>query len=250
MKYLFSLSLLGWLLFATTQEIPGPPCNTFRDCDDSGRAARDAGELTTARAYFSQACFLEVPNPLLGLRDNACRQVTTISKELDDYAPAYTFFDEACKDGKDAGCFHLALLEDDRGNLEKAMEIAKPLCDKKYFVHKNISTTGCRAYERMSRKWDVQNPRKPRASSIQIPVLVGFLLVSLMAIGFLVLRRYPLSLAFSILAFATYAYYESGVSPYAAIRIDLLIIFPILFVNLLLILRGVWGLFRTRGSSE
>ncbi len=250
MKYLFSLSLLGWLLFATTQEIPGPPCNTFRDCDNSGRAARDAGDLATARAYFSQACFLEVPNPLLGLRDNACRQVTTISKELDDYAPAYTFFDEACKDGKDAGCFHLALLEDDRGNLEKAMEIMKPLCDKKYVVHENIATTGCTGYERMERKWDVQNPRKPRANSIQIPLLVGFLLLSLMAIGFSVLGRYPLGLGFAILAFATYAYYESGVSPYAAIRIDLLIIFPILIVNLLLVLRGVWGLFKKNPTSS
>lgn len=250
MKYLLSVSLLGWLLFATTQEISGPRCNTFRDCDDSGRAARDAGDLATARAYFSQACFLEVPNPLLGLRDNACRQVTTISKELGDDAPAYTFFDDACRDGKDAGCFHLALLEDDRGNLEKAMEIMKPLCDKKYIIHRNISTTGCRAYERMSRKWDVQNPRKPRANSIQIPVLVGFLLLSLTAVGFSVLKRHPLALAFAILAFATYAYYESGVSPYAAIRIDLLVIFPILIVNLLLALRGLWALFKKNPNSS
>ena len=250
MRYLFSLSVLGALLFPTTQEFAARRCNTFRDCDDSGRAARDAGDLATARAYFSQACFLEVRDPLLGLRDNACRQVTTISKELDDYAPAYTFFDDACRGGKDAGCFHLARLEDDRGNLDKAMEMMKPLCDKKYIIHKNISTTGCREYERMKRKWDVQNPQKPRANSIQIPVLVGFLLLSIMAIGFSVFRRYPLSLAFSILAFAAYAYYESGVSPYAAIRIDLLIILPILFVNLLLVLRGVWGLLKKKAPSS
>jgi hypothetical protein len=241
--------ILSLLLSLTIQAPAEQPCNTFRDCESSGGAARDAGDLATAKAYYSRACFMEVADPLLGLRDNACRQVTTISKELDDYASAYTFFNEPCADGKDAGCFHLALLENDRGNLETAMEIMKPLCDKKYIIHKNISTTGCREYRRMTREWDIQNPREPRANSIQLPVLVIFLLLSLTAIGFLVFRRYPIGLILSILAFATYAYYESGVSPYAAIRIDLLIILPLLVVDLVVFAGSVWGLLRKKTLS-
>ena len=169
MNHLFALSMIGWLWLSATQELVGPRCNTFRDCDDSGRAARDADDLLTAKAYYSQACFMEVADPLLNLRNNACRQVTTISKELDDYATAYVFFDQACTEGKDAGCFHLALLEQDRGNMETAMGIMKPLCDKDYIIHENVATSGCREYERMVRECEIQNPRGPRANSIRQP---------------------------------------------------------------------------------
>ena len=250
MRLLFSLSMLGWLWLPATQELAGPRCDTFRDCDNLGRAAREAGDLATAKTYYSQACFMDAANPLLGLRDNACRQVTTISGELDDYASAYTFFDEACTDGKDAGCFHLALLEGDRGNLETAMSIMKPLCDKDYTIHENIATSGCWEYERMEREWAVQNPREPRANAIQIPVFAFFFLLSFMAIGFSVFKRYSLSATLSALAFATYAYYESGVSPYAAIRIDLLLILPMLVVNLILFARNLFGWFKKTPASR
>jgi hypothetical protein len=249
MRHLLSFAVLGWLWLPTTQELAGTRCDTFRDCDNLGRAARDAGDLATAKAYYSQACFMEAADPLLGLRDNACRQVTTISGESDDYASAYTFFDQACTDGQDAGCFHLALLEKDRGNLETAMRIMEPLCHKDYIIHENIATSGCREYEQMEREWAIQNPREPRANAIQIAVFAFFFLLSFMAIGFSVFKRYSNSLILSTLAFATYAYYESGVSPYAAIRIDLLLILPMLFVNLILFVRNLFGWFKNKPAQ-
>ena len=70
-----------------------------------------------------------------------------------------------------------------------------------------------------------------------------------MAIGFSIFKRYSISLILSTLSFATYAYYESGVSPYAAIRIDLLIVLPILFVNLIFFIRNLFGWFKKKPSS-
>jgi len=118
-------------------------CNTFRECDNFGRVSRDAGDLSKAQSYYQKACFIEAAKSLVNLRNNSCKAVTTISGELDNYASAYSFFDKSCNDGKDAGCFHLALLENDRGNLQLAIEMMKPLCDRNYIIHKNVHSSGC-----------------------------------------------------------------------------------------------------------
>lgn len=183
------------------------PCDTFRECDNLGRAVRDKGDLSKAQSYFQIACFMEAEKALFNLRNNSCRAVTTISGEVDNYASAYISFNKACNDGEDAGCFHLALLENDRGNLQLAMEMMKPLCARKYIIHKNVWSSGCSEYERMKRTWEAQSPRQPRDDAIQIPVLVITLLSPLIATVFLLLRRYNLSLIVSGLAFIFYGYY-------------------------------------------
>lgn len=209
-------------------------CNTFRECDNAGHAAKEAGELSKAQAYYQKACFMEAAKPFLNLRNNSCSAVTSISGELDDYNSAYAFFDQACKDGKDAGCFHLALLEADRGNLRLAMDMMKPLCDKKYIIHENVYSNGCTEYKQMKSKWKVQNPRKQRNNAIQMPVLVVTLLLPLIAAVFLIFKLRVVSLVLSGLSFVSYGYYEYGVSPYANIRIDLLIIYPFLVLGLVI----------------
>ena len=224
-------------------------CNTFRECDNLGRATRDAGDLSKAQSYYQKTCFMEVEKSLFNFRNTSCKAVTTISGELDNYASAYSFFNKACNDGKDAGCFHLALLENDRGNLQLAMEMMKPLCDRKYIIHKNVHSSGCTEYKDMKRTWEAQNPRpprQPRDNIIQIPVLVITLLLPLIATVFLFLRRHYVSLILSGLAFISYGYYEFGVSPYAAIRLDLLVIYPLLLLSLAIFIASTKFLFKRK----
>jgi len=224
-------------------------CNTFRECNNLGRATRDAGDLSKAQSYYQKACFMEVRRSLVNIRNNSCKAVTTISGELDSYASAYTFFNKACNDGKDAGCFHLALLENDRGNLQLAMEMMKPLCDRKYIVDKNVHSSGCTEYKDMKRTWEAQNPRpprQPRDNIIQIPVLVITLLLPLIATVFLFLKRHYVSLILSGLAFISYGYYEYGVSPYAAIRLDMFVILPLLLLSLAIFIASTKLLFKRK----
>jgi hypothetical protein len=49
---------------------------------------------------------------------------------------------------------------------------------------------------------------------------------------------------------ATYVYYESGVSPCVAIRIDLLIILPMLFVNLIFVIRNLFRWLQKKPASS
>ncbi len=209
-----------------------------------GRAAQDMEDLTKAQAYYQKACFMDTAKPLLNLRNNSCRAVAKISGELDNYISAHSFFDKACNDGEDAGCFHLALLENDRGNLQLAMELMKPLCDRKYIIHKNVWSSGCNEYKRMKRAWEVHNPRQPRDDAIQIPALVITLLLPVIATVYLFLRRHYVGLILSGLAFISYGYYEYGVSPYANIRIDLLVIYPLLLLSLAIFIASAVLLFK------
>lgn len=193
---------------------------------------------------------METVKPLLNLRNNSCRAVSTISGELDNYISAHTFFNKACTAGKDAGCFHLALLENERGDLRLAMEIMEPLCDRKYIIHENVWSSACNEYERMKQAWKVQNPRQPRDDAIQLSILGATLVLPLIAAGFLLLRRYYLSLSLSVLAFISYGHYEYGVSPYANIRIDLLAIYPLLLVSLAVCLASAALLFKTKSKLD
>ncbi len=82
-----------------------------------------------------KACFIKAEKTLFNLRNNSCRAVTTISGEVDNYASVYISCNKACNDGEDAGCIHLALLENERGNLQLAMKMMKPLRAKKLIIH-------------------------------------------------------------------------------------------------------------------
>ena len=249
-KHIYSFLILGLfsLIWGNTF---AQTCNTFRECDNFGKESRDAGDLSTAQSYYQKACFIEVRRSLVNLRNNSCKAVTTISGELDNYVSAYSFFNKACNDGKDAGCFHLALLENDRGNLQLAMEMMKPLCDRKYIVDKAVHSSGCTEYEDMKRTWEAQNPRpdkQPRDNIIQVPVFVITLLLPLVAAVFLFLKRYFISFTLSGLAFIFYGYYEYGVSPYAAIRLDMFLILPLLLLSLAIFLASVVLLFKRKSN--
>ncbi len=128
-QFICPLLILGLVPTAGTS---AQSCSTFAACDQLARAVRDKDDLYTAQAHYQTACFAPVAEALLNLCNNACLAVTAISSELDNYASAYSFFNKACNDGADAGCFHLALLENDRGNAHRAMEIMQPLCDRQY----------------------------------------------------------------------------------------------------------------------
>ena len=221
-------------------------CHTFRKCDDLARAAKDAGDLIIAQTYYKKACFMDAAKPLLNLRNNSCRSVTTISGELDGFTSAYAFFSKACKEGQDAGCFHWSLLESERGHLELAMEMMKPLCDKKYIIHKGVHSSGCTEYAQMKQVWKVQNPRPARDSSIQMPVLAITVFLPLMAVVISFLRWHHAGLILSGLAFVSYGYYEYGVGPYTNIRIDLLVVLPVLLVNLVAFIANVVVLVKKR----
>jgi len=250
-KHIYSLLILCLFSFIWGNTF-AQSCNTFRECDNYGRAIRDVGDLAKAQSYYQKACFIEAKKSLANLRNNSCIAVTTISGEIDNYASAYSFFDKACNDGKDAGCFHLALLENDRGNLQLAMEMMKPLCDRNYIIHKNVHSSGCTEYKDMKRTWEAQNPRpprQPRDNSIQIPVFVITLLLPLVAAVFLFVKRYFVSFTLSGLAFIFYGYYEYGVSPYAAIRIDLLLILPLLLLSLAIFLASVLLLYKRKSNG-
>jgi len=251
-KLIYSLLFLG-LSTALWGNAFAQSCNTFRQCDNLGKAARDAGDLSKAQSYYQKVCFMEVKRSLVNLRNNSCKAVTKISGEFDSYASAYSFFNKACNDGKDAGCFHLALLENDRGNLQLAMEMMKPLCDRKYIVDKSVHSSGCTEYKDMKRTWEAQNPRpprQPRANFIQIPVFVITLLLPLVAAVFVFLKRYFVSFTLSGLAFIFYGYYEYGVSPYAAIRIDILLILPLLLLSLAIFLASIVLLFKRKSNRK
>lgn len=228
-------------------------CNTFRQCDNLGKAAREAGDHSEAQSYYKKACFMDVKRSLVNLRNNSCKAVTTISVELNNYASAYTFFNKACNGGKDAGCFHLALLENDRGNLQLAMEMMKPLCDRKYIVDKAVHSSGCTEYKDMKRTWEAQNPGQPRQArdnATQIPVFVITLLLPLIATVFLSLKQYSVSFILSGLTFISYGFYEYGVSPSANIRIDLLLIFPLLLLSLKNLITSAPLLFKGKTNSD
>ena len=251
-KFIYSLLIIG-LSTALWGNAFAQSCNTFRQCDNLGKAARDAGDLSEAQSYYKKACFMEVKRSLVNLRNNSCIAVTTISGELDSYASAYTFFNKACIDGKDAGCFHLALLENDRGNLQLAMEMMKPLCDRKYIIDRAVHSSGCTEYKDMERTWESQNPGQPRQArdnAIQIPVFVITLLLPLIANVFLSLKQYSVSFILSGLTFISYGYYEYGVSPSANIRIDLLLIFPLLLLSLKILITSAPLLFEGNTDSD
>ncbi len=248
---IFSLLILG-LLSLIWGNTFAQSCYTFRECDNFGRASRDAGDLSKAQSFYQKACFIEAAKSLANLRNNSCKAVTTISGEIDNYASAYSFFNKACNDGKDAGCFHLALLENDRGNLQLAMEMMKPLCDRKYIVDKAVHSSGCTEYKDMKRTWEAQNPGQPRQArdnATQIPVFVITLLLPLIATVFLSLKQYSVSFILSGLTFISYGYYEYGVSPYAAIRIDMLLILPLLLLSLAIFLASVVLLFKRKSNG-
>jgi len=75
------------------------------------------------------------------------------------------------------------------------------------------------------------------------------LLLPLVAAVFLFLKRYFVSFTLSGLAFIFYGYYEYGVSPYAAIRLDLLLILPLLLLSLAIFLASVVLLFKRKSNG-
>lgn len=214
-------------------------CDDFRQCGELAQTAKQAGDPESALIYYQNACSMDVAESFLNLRNNSCLAITKLSGELDNYATAYSFFNDACKNGKDTGCFHLSLLEYNRGNLKPAMEIMKPLCDKNFIIAENVYSNACTEYKQMKSVWKVQNPRQPRDNSIQLPVFLVTIILPLIATVFLLLKRPYTSLILSLSGFLLYGYYEYGVSPYANIRVDLLVLLPVLLLNLVIFIASI-----------
>ncbi len=224
-------------------------CLTFRSCYEKGRKMRAAGEKAMALSAFSKACSKETKKSLVALKYSVCSEMIRYSKELDNAVTARTLFQNLCDNGVDNGCFFLGKLEEELGELEKAMALMEPLCDSG-FTNPHVSGyDGCDALENLKRKWDMIHPpppKQPRANTIQIPVFVSIFMFILLALVFLIwataikIRKKALQAAlFSFLGFAAYIFYESGVSPYAAIRIDLLLAFPALILNLVIFVLAI-----------
>ena len=219
-------------------------CRSFRACHERAKAARAEKDFSLGLKFFSRACAMEVKPSLVGLRFSSCQQVIEFSKTVDNYATARAQFGEDCGRGLENGCFFLGKLAEEQGNLARAMEIMEPLCDSG-FRHKGVSGyDGCDALKIMKLKWKSLHPdppRKNRTGPLQIGAFLAvFVFVVLSPID--VIRSFVKksrqaalrALIFSLLGFAVYGFYESGVSPYAAIRIDLLLLLPTLLLNLCL----------------
>ena len=123
------------------------------------------------------------------------------------------------------------------------MEIMKPLCRQDFSNPSVFGYGGCDALESLHRKWESLHPdppRKSRKGPLQIAAFFSvfvFVFVSLAFVGWSYMKKSRTAvwaLLFSLFGFATYVYYESGVSPYANIRLDLLFLLPGLLLNLVL----------------
>lgn len=73
----------------------------------------------------------------------------------------------------------------------------------------------------------------PRNSVLQISALIMIVLLPMISLA--LLRKVPkISLVLSLATFPLYIYYESGISPWANIRIDLFIVIPLLIASAVL----------------
>ena len=170
-------------------------CRSFRECYELGRRADRENDLPLALRAFSNACSKDVKRSLIALKFSACLQLLRISETFDDYSTARTFFEDQCHNGVQNGCFFLGKLEEDQGNLERAMEIMKPLCRQDFSNPSVFGYGGCDALESLHRKWESLHPdppRKSRKGPLQIAAFFSvfvFVFVSLAFVGWSYMKK-------------------------------------------------------------
>jgi hypothetical protein len=94
---------------------------------------------------------------------------------------------------------------------------------------------------------NVQSYMTPRYSALVKGICLAFIALMPLLGAFLVFKKYSPKVIvwIPLLSIGAYLYYERGVSPYAAIRIDLLLILPMLVFSALL-----WGFSFTNSFRE
>lgn len=249
MKLLIKTTLL-LIIFSLGSAAPAMEnCPSFRHCYNQAKTAQQNGKLSEAYQYYANTCAMDVKRQFIGFRFDSCNQVIKISKEVDEYSSAMNFFGDSCDQGNSNGCFFLGKLEENKGNLRKAIEIMEPLC-KDGFSNKGVyGYNGCDALKFLKLKWDRENPPPPKQYRKGAAALYSFLAVFVFPSISIFLMRISnikrnknfntIAIGSTLLGFLVYVYYESGISPYAAIRVDLLLILPLLVLNLVLLIRSI-----------
>jgi hypothetical protein len=228
---------------ATAQDV----CGSFRNCYNTGSQARDGGNIPLAIKAYSKACRIEVKQSLSALKYSACLQIINFSRATDDFKTAHTYFEKDCTEGSSNACLFLGKLEAEQGNIKRAMELAQPLCEEG-FRYKNISGyDACEELKKYKRQWKREHPdppSPPRPIPLAIAGFAGIIIFTLLSFVLFLWsfkKAKPKTsfraMVFSLLGLASYyVYYESGVPGHAAIRLDLLILLPILITNIVVLI--------------
>ena len=113
------------------------------------------------------------------------------------------------------------------------------------FVREGISVVQILTYSDEIKN-EIIKTGTPRRGNFQIIIFVLILLTSIISFGFLIYsykkkirKTLIVALVLSAFSFIIYVYYENGVSIYAAIRVDLLLIIPSLIISLIVFILSV-----------
>ena len=228
------------------------PCGGFRDCYDRGAEARERGNLAEAYSIFSLTCETEVPRVYGGFRVGSCQFLVQNRVELGKELETQEYFGSRCTKGSDHACYFLGIIQEEDGQDEAAMATMRSLCRKKFGVS-GVSVDPCQKLKYMKRQWKANHPRPARTGP---PQIAAFLVTLLLPIVALVLFGISLrknrrglclwTLCISVAGLFVYGFYEYGVPSHAAIRIDMLLILPLLGLNLVLIVSSLVRLARGR----
>ena len=229
-----SLILILLLLFSGGRALAQDVCTHFWSCYNTGSKARDGGNIPLAIQAYSKACSMDVKRTLIARKYSSCLQIINFSRETDNYQTARTYFEGECAIGSSNGCLFLSKLEAEQGNLERAIELTKSLCREKFRFKVVSGYDSCDELKKHKKAWKLKNPDPPPRPRTVVEITIGFggiFLFILLSPILLFRKKAGRALISSLLAFAFYVYYESGVPSHAAIRIDLLLIYPALIVN-------------------
>jgi hypothetical protein len=230
------------LLLSVNGTAAAQECRTCRRCYDLAREVREAGDVARAIRYYSIACSTPVERVYGALQIAACESIVTLSGESDDYATATDHFARRCQGGSDQACFFLGRIAEERDSLATALAIMRPLCEERFTLPAVHGYEACTHVRRLERTTELRQPDVERTGPVQ--VIAFFAIFALTAISGAVFLRFAVnkksnlaaaSVVLSLLAVASYAYYETGIPSHYDIRVDLLLIAPALIVNLFLI---------------
>jgi TPR repeat protein len=223
-------------------------CRQFRQCYDLAAEAGERGDVELATRYYSIACATPVERVYGALQIAACERIIDLSGTSDDYTTAEAYFGRRCEGGSDQACFFLGKIAEERDSLAAALAIMRPLCDERFELPAVHGYEACTHVRRLERTTEVRQPDIERTGPIQVAAFFAIFVMSAMSgavfLRFVVSKQNGLaaaSVVLSVLAVASYGYYETGIPSHYAIRVDLLLIFPALIVNLFLIGAAVIG---------
>jgi len=226
-------------------------------CRGLAKRMEEAGNFEEAYRYYRRACVDLPPRGAI----LACSYFFKVAKRLDRVNEAGQPLEAKCLKGNDIICYHLAKAYLDIEDDEHAEPHLARLCEKDFRLAKNVSFgpcsdlagsferrgkltqahryfqidcerdhqfshMSCTAFDILERK--LHPPPKPGPASIK--AFVALLILPFLSLLLLIWRR-PIGLKIvrlllPVLFIGLYVFYESTVSPYASIRIDMLLIIP------------------------